>query len=131
MSLDKRPRVLPIQKTSMPDLPMKPVQAKRTATRKRRSPSTSKGKTKPVKPSPKQQPRDPLGRFASKFLKGTVKVVKGTVKTVKKVHKTVKRIRSGARQRANVRMRERKIELARQEKKLGIKRKTVRRRKSR
>lgn len=138
MPLYERIKVLPIQKTDMEDLPMKPAQTpKGTATRKRRSSSTSpKSKTKPVKPSPKQQPRDPLGRFARKTgqvlwgaAKGTVKAVKGTVKTVKKVHRTVKRIHSGARQRANLELRERKIALIERERKTGLKRKTVRRKK--
>lgn len=121
----KRPRVLPIQKTNMPDLPMKPA----STTTKTKKPSTKKTTTtakRPVKKLPTKQPRDRLGRFASKFLKGTVKVVKGTVKTVKKFHRTVKRIHSSARQRANLELRECKIALIERERKAGLKRKAVR-----
>lgn len=137
----KRPRVLPIQKTDMEPLPMKPkpvVPAKGTATRKRRSSSsTAKSKTKrPVKPSPKQQPRDTLGRFARKTgqvlwagVKATGRAVVGTAKGIKKVHKTVKRSRAGYRQRANLELRERRLALAEREKKLGLRKKKVVRRK--
>lgn len=134
MSLYEPIKVLPSTPTDMEDLPMKPP--KGTATRKRRSSSTSpKSKTKrPVKPSPKQQPRDTLGRFARKTgqvlwagVKATGRAVVGTAKGIKKVHKTIKRARAGYRQRANLELRERRLALAEREKKLGLKRKTVRR----
>jgi predicted small secreted protein len=160
MSLYERFRLEPIQKTSMPDLPMKkkpdldnPVPPKRLSQKSRdlmsnpvppvrRNRTSSTARTaKPVakRAQPlargKDQPRDERGRWvkigsavlggAKATVKGVGRAVKGTARAVSRAHKTVKRVQSGYRQRANLEMRERKIALAEREKKLGLRKKRV------
>jgi len=84
---------------------------------------TVKTTQRPVKPLPAyrlpgEQPRDSLGRFASKVwsgtkvvARGTVRAVRGTAKTVKSTHKAIKRSNAAARRRANLEHRERSLAL--------------------
>jgi hypothetical protein len=85
--------------------------------------------------TPGEQPRDSFGRFARKTgavlwgaAKGTVKAVKGTAKAVGKAHKSVTRVQANARRRASLEATERKIALVERERKAGMKRKKIRRR---
>jgi hypothetical protein len=114
-----------------------------TGSKRAKSPMQSSQKlarapTKPKKELPRSsvsQPRDHLGRFASKAgavlwgaAKGTVNVVAGGVKTAQKAHKTIKRGQARARRRKNIELRERAVAVAKAEQKLGKRKKKVIRR---
>lgn len=102
--------------------------------------SASTAKAKPLARG-KGQPRDSRGRWVKMgaaiwsgtkaTVKGVGKAVKGTAKAVKSVHKTVKRARAGYQKRARLEQRERNIALAKEEHKLGLRRKKVVRRRKR
>lgn len=133
----------------MEDLPMKPRPTPRTRaarsstskampTAKRRKSTTSKTsraqtvkstarpkKSLPPHRLPGEQPRDSLGRFASKVwqgtkvaAKGTAKAVKGTVKTAKKVHRTAKRMGADMQRRDRIALKERELAVKERAKKL-------------
>lgn len=131
---------------SMPALqPKEPAPAskqKKKVVRRRKKNSTTKAKqsttpTQPKKPIPASsvQPRDRLGRFASKAgsllwgaTKGTARAVAGTVKVGKKVHKGVQAHQKQQKRRANIELRERAVAVAEREQQLrGKKKKVVRR----
>lgn len=119
----------------------KRASAPRPAVRRKRTVVKSAQIARPVKKlppmkTPGEQPRDNLGRFASKTgavlwgaTKATGRAIKSTAKAVGKAHKTVKRVQSAGRRRARLEERERKIALAEREKKLGLRKKVVRRKK--
>jgi hypothetical protein len=128
------------RRTAKPPSQRKPTATRRTSGTFRAQ--TAKTAKRPVKRLPplgsKQavQPRDRLGRFASKVwagtkmaVKGTARVVGGAVKTARKAHKTIKRAHKAGQRRARLEERERRIALAERKKKLGLRKKVVRRRK--
>lgn len=116
----------------------------RQTTESRRKTRTSNARVpkavkRPVKPLPpmrgEAQPRDHLGRFARKVgaglwgaAKGTGRAIAGTVKGARKLHRKIKHVRAAGRRRANLEAKERRIALAEREKKLGIRKKRVVRR---
>lgn len=133
-STRKNPRISSKQQRN-PDA-IKAARARYKATmRQERINARSKKSLPPVRLPGEEQPRDSLGRFARKTgavlwgaAKGAGRAVVGTAKGIKKAHKTVKRVRAAGRRRANLEARERRIALAERERKAGMKRKKVRRR---
>lgn len=126
-------------KTDMPDLPMKSgVRPPAPAWDDRKAAAEAKVKAvqrqtakKRSAPTKQEQPRDKLGRFARKTGQVLMGAAKGTAKAVKSVHKTVKRVRADSRRHASLEHRERKIALVERERKAGLKRKKVVRRRVR
>ena len=135
-----------------PEERKEPVKKKKVVRRRKKTSTTKAQKTaqasvpartpRPL-PASSAQPRDNLGRFASKAgallwgaskapAVGTARAVVGTVKVGKKVHKGVQTHQRQQKRRQNLEMRERNIAVTQQEIQLGIrspkkKKKVVRR----
>lgn len=117
--------------------------ATRPTVRRKRTVARTAQVARPVKKlppmkTPGEQPRDNLGRFASKTgavlwsgAKATGRAIVGTANGIRKAHKTVKRVQASGRRRARLEEKERKVALAEREKKLGLRKKTTRKRKRR
>lgn len=111
--------------------------ARRTSTARTAKPakktSASTAKAKSPLARGKGQPRDERGRWVkvgAAIWSGTKATVKGVGKAVKGTARAVKRVQTSARKNAALRHRERNIALAKEEHKLGLrKRRVVRRRK--
>jgi hypothetical protein len=102
-----------------------------TTTAKKSAQTSVPARTPRPLPASSAQPRDHLGRFASKAgallwgatkatAVGTARAVVGTVKAGKKVHKGVKTYQKQQKRRQNLEMRERNVTVTQQEIQLGI-----------
>jgi hypothetical protein len=119
----------PNYKPDVQPAPKKVVKRKR---HKRRKKTTRSAAPQPTA-TKSEQPRDRLGRFASKAgafiwgaVKGTTRAISGTVKAAKKTHRTIKRVNAASLRRQNIEMRERAVALREREQRLG-KRQVMRR----
>lgn len=134
------------RKASTSTTTKRPLTARETTEARRRKPGVAKTsraqssqvtasrpkKQLPQMRTPGEQPRDNLGRFASKAgaalwgatkatARGTGRAIKATHKTVKSAHKAIKRSNAAARRRADLEHKERALALRERAAKLKVK----------